>query len=251
MTGKSFSKTPLIVIGGWGVDAAMLEPVVRDWPGLVRFVSLTDDAVSGCSNVNDLASKLVESYPEPAVWMGWSLGAQVAMAASAMDNSPVERVITLSGFPRFVADVDWPFGMEKATFDRFCRDYSDHPSKTWRRFHQLLIQGVASSEMGHARRDLAPWVAVGSLAGVETLQRCLSWLENGDQRPIWRSPSVPVLHLLAEHDALIGRWGSDSQYSPASVALVIVPGMTHWPRGAAADRCAKAIRQFFRLEEAA
>ncbi|HEV8077593.1 MAG TPA: alpha/beta fold hydrolase, partial [Marinobacter sp.] len=104
----------LVVIGGWGVPAAMLEPLYRNWPGSVQTVSLTDDGLRTCDSPAHVATKLLQRYPQPSVWLGWSLGAQVAMAAAQANPHSVNKVVTLGGFPQFMASQDWPWGVSPA-----------------------------------------------------------------------------------------------------------------------------------------
>lgn len=117
----------LVVIGGWGVQAAMLEPLYRNWQGTVQVVSLTDDVLSTCDSPAHAAAILLLHYPEPSVWLGWSLGAHVAMAAAQASPRSVDKLVTLGGFPQFVASQNWPWGVSTAVFRRFERYFEREP----------------------------------------------------------------------------------------------------------------------------
>lgn len=234
-------QNPLIVVGGWGVDAAMLLPLFDSWPGEIHLVSLSDALMSRCESVTDVAAYLLGRYPCPSVWAGWSQGAQVVMAAASLGGPQVPRVITVSGFPRFVAGPEWPAGMARGTFDTFKADVASQEGRAWQRFQQLLIHGCEDHRQ--ARRDLLPWLRRGALVSSENLIRGLEWLEKEDQMALWRMLSVPTLHLQAERDAVVRPWSNT--FTPAeSSEVVTIPGMTHWPRGHAVTRCRDEIHRF-------
>lgn len=234
-------QTPLVVIGGWGVDAAMLLPLFDNWPGEIHMVSLNDSIMTRCDSISAVAAYLLDRYPCPAVWVGWSQGAQVAMAAASQSAAQVSRLITLAGFPRFLASPDWPVGMAADTFNRFRADMASQATQAWRRFQQLLIHGC--DDRLQARKDLVPWLKQGASVAPANLICGLDWLEMEDQLGLWQEVRVPTLHLQAEHDAVVCSWVETFIPSETSEA-VLIPGMTHWPRGHAARLCRKAIRRF-------
>lgn len=232
------STIPLVVVGGWGVDAAMLLPLFDRWPGEIHLVSLNDALVSRCDSVTEVADYLLERYPCPSVWAGWSQGAQVVMAAASRGCSQVRRVITLAGFPRFVAGPEWPAGMPVNTFAAFREQVSQNADLSWRRFQSLLIHG--SHDESQARKELRPWLERGPAVSDVNLIRGLAWLGSEDQRPLWGALSVPTLHLQASQDVVVQGW--DHRFHPSHVARVVtVPGMTHWPRGQALTSCRDEI----------
>lgn len=238
-------QTPLVVVGGWGVDAAMLLPLFDGWPGEIHLVSLNNTIMARCESIAEVAAYLLGHYPYRSVWAGWSQGAQVAMAAASQTtlNSPlqVSRVITLAGFPRFVATPGWPVGMDAQTFEAFKAGIVNETGGTWRRFQQLLIHG--GDDPLQARQELRPWMSRGPSVAPANLVRGLDWLEAEDQKALWQSLRVPTLHLQAGQDAVVRSW-SDTLVPAETSEVTTVPGMTHWPRGQAALHCREAIRRF-------
>lgn len=242
MTTQTGAQT-LMVIGGWGVDARMLQAVVAGWPGPVHFVSLDDRRLACHGRVSELAEALIRHYPEPAVWLGWSQGAQVVMAAANAPGTPVEKVITLAGFPRFEAGDGWSAGMAPATFAAFRRALASDPDRAWRRFQQLLIHGGPKRDAGQARQELGQWLAAGPVATGEWLALGLEWLAREDQRVQWSRLDVPALHLLAGADALVAPW-ADGLPLPKSSRVRVLADMSHWPTGAKAAECRLALERF-------
>ena len=234
---------PLVVVGGWGVDARMLQTVTSEWPGPVHFQSLDDDLLASNRSVSEVAKSLIGQYPEPAVWLGWSQGSQVVMAAASAPGTPVTKVVTLAGFPRFVASDDWPAGMAPETFKAFQIGLAADPSRAWRRFQQLLIRGGPDDRASDARKTLKPWITRGPVAIGSALERGLDWLAREDQRRLWQHSGLPALHLLAEADALIGPWGPNFTVAD-SATVKVVSNMTHWPTGREALECGRALSEF-------
>jgi pimeloyl-[acyl-carrier protein] methyl ester esterase len=248
MTGNAESQS-LVVVGGWGVDAAMLREVVAEWPGRVHFVSLGDSLLVSNRTVSEVAQTLIRQYPEPAVWLGWSQGAQVVMAAAGVSGTSVKKVVTLAGFPRFVAGDGWSPGMALETLESFRTGLAADPNRAWRRFQQLLIHGCPQNEAGQARRELSQWIASGPVSTGEKLERGLDWLAQEDQRSLWRHLKLPTLHLMAGADALVRPWIPDLSVSE-STTVQVVADMTHWPMGSRARECGRALNEFALAGEA-
>ncbi|TGN40046.1 alpha/beta fold hydrolase [Marinobacter confluentis] len=239
----------LVVIGGWGVDARMLQAVVARWPGRVHFVSLGDELLSLNQTLSDVALGLVSEYSQPAAWLGWSQGAQVVMAAANLPGTPVEKVITLAGFPRFVAGDGWTDGMAAETFEAFRMGLAADANRTWRRFQQLLIHGCPGEESNQARKELSRWIKQGPVARSDNLENGLAWLAHEDQRLLWQRLEVPALHLLAGADALVQPWVKHLPV-PDSSRVQVMPDMTHWPVGLKAAECGRWLKDFAAIGEA-
>ncbi len=95
--------------------------------------------------------------------MGWSLGAQVAMAVAQQHPEQALAVVALAGFPRFVTTAGWPHGMEEAVFRQFVSGFADNPDRAWQRFLRLQILG--DGQVSGARAALAPWLHRGARWG--------------------------------------------------------------------------------------
>ncbi|MCG2580697.1 MAG: carboxylesterase [Marinobacter sp.] len=231
----------LVVVGGWGVRSEMLSDLYDSWPGEVTPVSLDDELMTGCDSVRAVADELLGRFPMPAVWMGWSLGAQVAMAAAARHTGAVTSVITVGGFPRFTETVGWLTGMPQGDFEAFARGVSRDPARYWMHFLLLMINGDARERQ--ARNGLKFWLEQGPPVSSENLVKGLDWLRREDYRSLWGNFGVPALHLMGEKDVVVRPWREWSGLSVRSRAGVI-PGMAHWPTGEAANECQQVIAEF-------
>lgn len=231
----------LVVVGGWGVPVEMLAELYEFWPGLVELVSLDDTLVSCCDSVSAVADQLLSRYTEPSVWMGWSLGAQVVMEAACRDTGAVSAVITLAGFPKFLADERWPHGMSADQFEAFRSGLDKESERYWLRFLLLMISGAAERRV--ERQRLKGWLDKGPKVSPDNLAKSLEWLRHADQRSLWSHIEFPALHVFGECDQVVPSW-ADGLETPSSTTEVGIPGMAHWPGGVSASGCRIAIDAF-------
>jgi pimeloyl-[acyl-carrier protein] methyl ester esterase len=233
--------TSLVVIGGWGVQAAMLEPLYRNWQGTVHVVSLTDDGLSACYSPADAAAILLRRYPKPSVWLGWSLGAHVAMAAAQASPDSVDTLVTLGGFPQFVASQQWPWGVSTAIFRRFERHFEREPKACWASFFVQMIDG--SEHQPELALALKPWLNQGLPEQAEPLVKGVRWLRDSCQLDAWQQCSVPTLHLLGSCDGVVSPWVRHMAL-PAHTRVVSIDGMGHWPGEHFGTECWQIIDDF-------
>jgi len=236
----------LVVVGGWGVRVEMLEELYRFWPGPIELVSLGDDLIGRCESVGQVADELLSRYAEPSVWMGWSLGAQVVMEAANRGAGAVSAVITLAGFPKFIADERWLNGMSVEEFGVFSRGLSRESDRYWVHFLLLMINGSAS--VLSERQRLKKWLGKGSPVSKVNLVKSLGWLEQTDQRLLWSQVDIPVLHITGACDQVVATWAGALEARSSSVE-VNVPGMAHWPGGVFAEDCCVVIEKFLQSLE--
>lgn len=133
-----------------------------------------------------------------AVFMGWSLGGQIATLYALKYDMPL---ITLASNPCFIAEDDWPFGMDFKTFQDFCEQFDKNPEKTISRFTSLIAKG-----------DTAPKILINEirekipvLDDNETIaaRHQLNILDMLDTRKALKDLVRPQLHLFADNDCLI------------------------------------------------
>ncbi len=235
----------LVVVGGWGVRCEMLAELYDHWPGETVLVSLDDALMAACDSVADVADTLLARHPEPAVWLGWSLGAQVAMAAAARQTGAVTAVITVGGFPRFTVAEGWNSGMPARDFTHFATGIARDPERHWSHFLWLMVNGDDCERQ--PRKQLRPWLEAGTPVSGAYLDKGLAWLRSEDQRALWVESTTPALHLLGERDAVVKPWAGWSGI-PGCHQAEVIRGMAHWPAGQAAERCQQMMAAF--LEEA-
>lgn len=227
------------MVSGWGMPAGLLDACLPRERDLYR---ITPEAL--LETADDEAEAAVAcrlpDLPEQAIWVGWSLGGQLAMAASARAPERVAGLVTLCSSPRFVGSDNWPAAVSPKVFDDFCRRLQRSTGETLSHFCSLMIHGAERA--GEDRRSLrrAEWPEPPERW---RLERTLGWLGELDQRALWNAPPVSCRHLFGENDALVP--GSISK----ELGLVaersrVVPGMGHWPGGHFADQVRDLLEEW-------
>ncbi len=238
----------LVLLHGWGSNREIWRPLlasVRDWanvtllnvPGCAPALGQADEF-----ELADVLAAILAAAPERAVYLGWSLGGQLALELAARSPRRVAAVVTVCSNVRFVADADWP-GMDAGTFAQFQASCMADTPAALRRFDTLqaggaqrprqLCRQLQNQRSGPAGNEL--------LAG-------LAWLAQLDQRQLVQKLGQPQLHLLAANDGL-----APAALEPALRQLLsgvvlarveILPAASHVAPLVSADRLAASTREF-------
>jgi malonyl-CoA O-methyltransferase len=196
----------LVMLHGWGASPAIwrtllvgLRPRANirlvEIPGCAPGVS--SPAADWQQSLEQVLEAILELSPPAAVFVGWSLGGQLALALAERFPGRVAAVVTLATNPRFLAGPDWD-GMPRGDFGGFRRVFESDPDVGQRRFDAL--QAVGSP---------VPAARVRQLRSLTRRRPCLDqrqgldWLEMLDQRNAVAALTCPQLHILAEGDALV------------------------------------------------
>ncbi|MGM0434918.1 MAG: hypothetical protein ACQEQ1_09680 [Pseudomonadota bacterium] len=221
--------TPVVVVGGWGIPAATLRPLL---PAGVEPVMLEPARMAvGHQDLASALASVMACVPAGVPWLGWSLGGQVAMAAREWFPEQVGGVVTLCSTPRFLAAPDWPVGMADADFRGFREGMLADVAQTLGRFCALVGQGSASPRQ--VRRELQALEWPDPTAEYQQgLANSLEWLAQLDQRDAWRKAGPGARHLFCGRDALV------SGAVPEALGLAgerchLAPDACHWPASAA------------------
>jgi pimeloyl-[acyl-carrier protein] methyl ester esterase len=140
----------LVLLHGWGLSGrvwgAALAPLadacrlhVVDLPGHGESRGL---ALAG---LDESAERLLDALPAGAVWLGWSLGGLLAIAAALNAPGRVARVVTVATNPRFLRSADWDSGLEPAVLEDFAAGLEDDYAGTLGRFVALQTRGLADA----------------------------------------------------------------------------------------------------------
>jgi len=197
----------MVLIHGWGFSHAIWNPVaarLRDVPLWIPDLPGHGAAPGGAAlqDVRALGRSITEQLPpgsrEP-IWVGWSLGGLVALAAAACWRGP-QRVALVCATPRFTTDADWPNALRSSALEAFGEELVRDRSALETHFASLCAHG--DSVPVKLRRHLLG--AMGQHpARLEGLRAGLAALARTDLRAELVELDAPVSAWLAQADALV------------------------------------------------
>jgi pimeloyl-[acyl-carrier protein] methyl ester esterase len=208
----------LVLVHGWGMNPGVWETLPKNrMAGPRRHAialpghggaPLPPSSAGGPGGVQAWADACLGSAPERAIWLGWSLGGLVALAAALRQPERVQGLILMTATPRFVWAPDWPPAMRAETLDRFHEGLAADPAGTLSRFLALQVRG--GDEARETLRGLRRGLASRPTPDPAALQLGLELLRGEDLRPVLARLGVPSLWLFGSHDTLVpaaaARW---------------------------------------------
>jgi pimeloyl-[acyl-carrier protein] methyl ester esterase len=224
----------LVLLHGWGMNAGVWDGLPssvaagrRLWEvelpghGESRFL-LRHDSLEAWANA------CLESAPERAVWLGWSLGGLIALEAALRAPDRVCALVLMTATPRFVRVPDWPDAMDADVLAQFRDGLVADPRGTLDRFLALQLMGgeAARDSMRTLRREVAQRPA----ANPHAMEVGLDLLRDGDLRQRLGSLACPNLWLFGRRDTLVPAAASEgiARLLPGARQRVIA-GAAHAP----------------------
>lgn len=228
----------LVLVHGWGMSAGVWEALPAALPGGIETyaVELPGHGRHGLAPPCDRDQGLLDAWagacldraPDRAIWLGWSLGGLVALAAALRAPSRVQALILMTATPRFVRSVDWTPAMPEETLNGFHDALLADPMGTLDRFLSLQIRG--GDRPRETLRVLRHALAARPAPDARALALGLDLLREEDLRGPLPDLVPPSLWLFGARDTLV----------PAAVAervemLVpgartqVIPGAAHAP----------------------
>ncbi len=238
----------LVLLHGWGMGAQVWAPVLPELTARYR-VTCVDLPGHGDSPVlagDDLSlwlEALLAVAPEGAVWMGWSLGGMLALAAAEARPDSIGGVVSVASNLRFIATDDWPEAISPETFQDVVDGITVDPVKTLQRFIALQFLGVreAAAEPHRLRAQVAASrpSSAGLLAGLDMLRAI-------DNRSRMGNVEVPVQMLFGEKDKLVPSAVTRAiQVLNPAVDIATIAGAGHAPFLTHTDVFLHTVKPFF------
>lgn len=197
----------LVLLHGWGMNAGVWQPVLDALAARhrVTLLELPGHGASGYDatrgSLRDWADACLDAAPGRAAWLGWSLGAQVALEAALTSPARVRALVAVTGTPRFVQDADWPHAMPAVTFHQFADSLASDHAGTLDRFLGLQVRG--GDEARETLRALRAAIRARPAPAPGALRAGLDLLLGSDQRARLPALVPPSLWLFGERDTLV------------------------------------------------
>lgn len=247
---ETFGQGPdLVLVHGWGMNAGVWAPL-RDALGerwRVTAIELPGHGESGfdpeATGLGDWADALLAVAPDRALWLGWSLGGQLSLAAAERAPGRMAGLVLAAANPRFVCSDDWPSAMPAGTFHDFAGQLAADAPRTLERFLALQVRGADGATETLRRLRAATRARPAPLG--EALTAGLDLLLNNDLRQAAAELAVPSLWLFGGRDALVPAAAAEAVRSLAPAAQVhsITPA-GHAPFLSHPDTCLDLLGHF-------
>ena len=190
----------LVLLPGWGLGSAPLEPLAAALQGLDERLRVQIEPLPapGSADLDEWLDELDSALPED-VWLGgWSLGGMLAAELAARRGERCCGLLTMASNVCFVARDDWPQAMAANTFAEFQAACAANPAVCLKRFSVLCAQGSEDARgMARLLASAAPVVAP------EALLQGLALLAAMDTRAALQGFAGPQLHLFGADDGLV------------------------------------------------
>jgi pimeloyl-ACP methyl ester esterase len=202
---------PVVLVHGWSMTSRTFAWQVEALAPAHRTITFDlrghgeSSAPAGRQGMPDHARDLGALFARldlsSAALVGWSMGAQIALAALPALRGRVAGLILLSATPRFTSGDDWPHGLPETSVRALAARVEHAPAKALRRFFDAMfvpdeITGAQRAEI--ERRVLAGAPALGAAAALAGLDA----LASDDERPRLAEVSVPALLVHGERDPI-------------------------------------------------
>lgn len=239
---------PLVLIHGWAMHSGVWLDFAKllaksykvtciDLPGHGQSEKLDDFTLESISEL------LIQSVPDQSsTWMGWSLGATVALNIANQFPEHCRSLILLAGNPHFVRTDRWP-GINVQVLNAFADNLSADSQGTLLRFLSLQINGLPDYK--ELARVLKAAILKYPAPDQSTLLQGLQILKATDLRPALAQLKLPVSVLMGANDYLVPAVvGQKMQQLFPELELNCIEGAGHVPFLSHQDQVLDIISRF-------
>lgn len=238
----------IVLIHGWGMNSAIwgeLIPKLQDGATLhcVDLPGHGQSRFNGQFELDSIVATIAEAVPNGAMWLGWSLGGLIALAAALKIPNRVSKLGLVSSTPCFVQRDDWSLGVDSSVYEQFGADLAANYTKTLKTF--IALQTLKTSVSGATRRQLQANMCAGGEPNPVALQGGLQVLCETDMRQTISGVQQPSLILQGQRDALVNPDAARymAEQLPNS-RLEMFETAGHALMVSDAERCAETILDF-------
>jgi pimeloyl-[acyl-carrier protein] methyl ester esterase len=247
---ETFGQGPeLVLVHGWGMNAGVWAPLHEALGARWRVSAIElpghgeSDFDAGRADLDGWVDALLAAAPARALWLGWSLGGQLALAVAARAPERIAGLVLAATNPRFVRSDDWPSAMPAETIQAFAEQLDADAPRTLDRFLALQVRGAEGAS--DTLRQLRSATRARTAPQAEALQAGLEMLLSNDLRDAAGALAVPSLWLFGGRDALVPASAAEALRGLAPAARVhsIAPA-GHAPFLSHPDTCLDLLGHF-------
>lgn len=238
----------IVLVHGWAMHSGIWRSFAKELAKGYR-VTLVDLPGHGLSEViapftlEAISKALAEAVSiESSCWLGWSLGAEVALEIAHRFPGRVSKLILLAGSPCFIRCDSWP-GLDVQVLDSFAENLKQDSQSTLLKFLALQIKGLADQEA--VLQELKTLVFDCPAPDPRTLQEGLAILKYSDLRAVFANLKIPAAAILGGLDTLIPvAVGVNMRDLLPEMDVIVIDRAGHVPFLSHPQAVLESVRQF-------
>jgi len=150
-------------------------------------------------NLQEVAGQILARVPE-AVWIGWSLGGLITLAAALLQPQKVQKAILVGATPSFSRRPGWECGVDAGSCRAFSEALENNPAET---AEQFWLQCFGAPSVAESLRLLGKSSVMDDLPAKEDLHAGLRLLYDNDLLAESAACKAPTLFLGGTRDRTI------------------------------------------------
>lgn len=241
----------LVLLHGWGMNNGVWQPLLDSLTAHYRvtMIELPGHGASDASvSCEDWSQACLEVAPQSAVWLGWSLGAQVAIQAALQAPQRVLGLFLVGATPKFVANDGWFNAMPEKTFGLFSAALAQDANATLTRFLSLQVQGAENAR--ETVKQLKSAIANRPAASTGGLDHGLQLLLDNDLRRCLDDLQVSSAWVFGEKDTLLPvAAAKDIAVLSSRINHHIIAGAGHAPFLSHVAECFALLQEYMNTSE--
>lgn len=229
----SGSGPDLVLLHGWGMHSAVWQAVL---PVFEKFYTVhaidlpghgVNAGVNAGENFQDWVSVISAAAPDNSIWLGWSLGGLLAVAAAQKAPKKIRALVLVASTPKFISADDWLYAMPPELLDGFISALDRDTGATLQKF--IGLQMLGETRLMQGVRLLKTLLAQHE-ATTAALRAGLVFLRDVDLRDAFKTLNCPVLAVFGDEDKVVPASVGDGlrALNPA-VYVETIAGSGHLP----------------------
>lgn len=203
---KMNNKKNIILLHGWGFHSGVWEPFLPllekhyhttciDLPGFGK-TPLPNKTLT----LDLLVKNVLSTAPDKAIYLGWSMGGLVATKIAIDHPQRIEKLITISNTPKFLATNDWP-GTSPKVLEKFATLLKKDRQTTLEQFATLQFQNSNTDQS--VIKQLKALITNTTQPELRALTDGLTILKETDLRNKLKHIQCPQRYLFGQHDTIV------------------------------------------------